>query len=46
MELEDHGFVRQTVQLQAGELVHGETESYAVEDGRIIANFETYSASP
>src|SRR5690554_4929803 len=27
-------------------LIHGGIESYAVDDGRIIANFETYSESP
>lgn len=29
-----------------GDLIHGSTESYAVDDGRIIAEFETYSESP
>ncbi len=29
-----------------GDLIHGDTESYAVDDGRIIADFETYSESP
>ena len=29
-----------------GDLIHGGNESYAVDDGRIIADFETYSESP
>ena len=29
-----------------GDLIHGDTESYAVYDGRIIADFQTYSEPP
>lgn len=29
-----------------GDLIHGSNESFAVDDGLIIADFETYSESP
>ncbi|WP_165495873.1 hypothetical protein, partial [Marinobacter halodurans] len=29
-----------------GDLIHGNNEFFAVDEGRIIADFETYSESP